>query len=173
MLRDLGLPMARHRPSGVDISCFLWCGRNSIFLDEPTSSLFFFFAVFVILSVLDWALPHLSILNGTLQGGIPWVALSVSLNVIVTSMICFRLLRMRALLRRELGPDMSRTYTNTAAMVVESSAPFTILGIGVLVTVAHNGPLSYAFGYVWTIFYVCSVPSPLAYSLLRATCGRG
>jgi hypothetical protein len=114
-----------------------------------------FLAVFVILSVVDWALPQLSILSGTLRGGIPWVSLSVGLNVVVTSMICFRLLRMRALLRQELGPEMSRMYTNIAAMVVESSAPFSILGIGVLVTVAHNGPLSYAFGYVWTVFYVC------------------
>ena len=111
--------------------------------------------MFVILSVVDWALPQLSILSGTLRGGIPWVSLSVGLNVVVTSMICFRLLRMRALLRQELGPEMSRMYTNIAAMVVESSAPFSILGIGVLVTVAHNGPLSYAFGYVWTVFYVC------------------
>ena len=114
----------------------------------------FFLAVLVIMSVVNWALPHVSILNGTLRGGVPWVSLSVSLNITVTSMICFRLLRMRALLRRELGPEMSRMYTNIAAMVVESSAPFSILGIGVLVTAAHNGPLSYAFGYVWTMFYV-------------------
>ena len=111
--------------------------------------------MFVILSVIDWALPQLHIMNSSLQSGIPWVSLTVSLNIVVTSMICFRLLRMRALLRRELGPEMSRMYTNIATMVVESSAPFSIIGIGVLVTVAHNGPLSYAFGYVWTIFYVC------------------
>ena len=116
------------------------------------------------MSVLDWALPHVSILNTTLRGGLPWISLSVSLNTIVTLMICFRLLRMRALLRQELGPEMSTAYTNIAAMVVESFAPFSIIGIGVLVTVAHDGPLSYAFGYVWTMFYV-EYSSP-AYSLL-------
>ena len=120
------------------------------------------------MSVLDWALPY-PILNGTLRGGLPWISLSVSLNIIVTSMICFRLLRMRALLRRELGPEMSWMYTNIVAMVIESSAPFSVLGIGLLVTVAHNGPLSYAFGYVWTMFFVeCSESSP-AYTLLWVT----
>jgi hypothetical protein len=124
--------------------------------------LFFFvlfiinFAVFVIMWVLDWALPFSSILNGTLRGGIPWISLSVGLNIVITSMICFRLLRMRALLRRELGPEMSRMYTNVAAMVVESAAPFSIVGIGLLVAVARNGDerLSYAFGHVWSIFFV-------------------
>ena len=120
----------------------------------------------VILSVLDWVLPHVYILDTTPRGGIPWVSLSVSLNIIVTSMICFRLLRMRALLRQVLGSETSRTYTNIAAMIIESFAPFTLIGICVLVAMAHNGSLSYAFGYVWTMFYVeCPESSP-AYSLL-------
>jgi hypothetical protein len=39
VLYDLGLPMARYRPSGTDIPGFLWCGRNPIPFDEPNSSL--------------------------------------------------------------------------------------------------------------------------------------
>jgi hypothetical protein len=117
-----------------------------------------FFAAFVILMVVACALPHLpfpSVLRDTLQNGVQWVSLSVSLNIIVTSMICFRLLRMRALLRQVLGPEtLSGMYTNIAAMLVESAAPFSIIGIGVLVTSVHNGPLFYAFGFVWTMFSV-------------------
>jgi hypothetical protein len=132
-----------------------------------SSSLTFFFAAFVILSVLLWALPHLPIpstLDGTLRNGVPWVSLSVSLNIIVTSMICFRLLRMRALLRQVVESEASRMYTNIAAMLVESAAPFTIIGIGFLVTSIHDVPLSYAFGYVWNMFYVRFVPSPPAHT---------
>jgi hypothetical protein len=86
----------------------------------------------------------------------PWVSLSVGLNIIVTSMICFRILRMRALLRQVNCPaTLSKMYTNVAAMLIESAAPFTILGIGLLVTMVNDGPLIYGFGYVWTMFCVC------------------
>ena len=122
---------------------------------------FFFHAAFAILLVLLCALPHLPVLpvlRGTLEEGVQWVSLSVNLNIIVTSMICFRLLRMRALLRQALNSEMSRMYTNIAAMLIESSAPLSIIGIGVLVTSVHNGPLLYAFGYVWTMFCVSVRP---------------
>jgi len=112
----------------------------------------------VILLVLLCALPHLPIpstLRDTLQNGIQWISLSVSLNIIVTSMICFRLLRMRALLRQVLGPATSSgMYTNIAAMLIESAAPFSIIGIGLLVTSVHDGPLLFAFAFVWTMFSV-------------------
>ena len=144
--------------SGADVIRSLL--KNQIAHRKPVDSLLFL-AVLAIVTALGWALPNVYILNTTPEGGVPWVALSVSLNIIVTSMICFRLLRMRALLRQVVGPEMSRTYTNIAAMIVESFAPFTLIGIGVLVTVAHNGPLLYAFGYVWTMFYVeCPLSSP-------------
>jgi hypothetical protein len=104
--------------------------------------------------VIVWAYPNLP-LSLPLENGVPWVSLTVSLNIIVTSMICFRLLRMRTLLRQVHGPDASsRMYTNLAAMLVESAAPFSILGIGLLVTLVQNGPLLYAFGYIWNVFCV-------------------
>jgi hypothetical protein len=122
--------------------------------------------------VFIWALPNVPVSpqNGapwvslstlpnvpvSLQYGMPWVSLSVGLNIIVTSMICFRILRMRALLRQVNCPaTLSKMYTNVAAMLIESAAPFTILGIGLLVTMVNDGPLIYGFGYVWTMFCVC------------------
>jgi hypothetical protein len=100
-----------------------------------------------------WALSGPTI---SLQYIVPWVSLSVSLNIIVTSMICFRILRMRALLRQVDGQGtLSTMYTNVAAMLIESAAPFTILGIGLLITLIQNGPLLYGFGYIWTMFCVC------------------
>jgi hypothetical protein len=93
-------------------------------------------------------------LDHKLDVGVPWISLSVGLNILVTSMICFRLLRMRAVLREALAPEMARAYTNIAAMLVESAAPISILGIGLVITSAWNGPLAFAFGYVWNTFYV-------------------
>jgi hypothetical protein len=90
----------------------------------------------------------------------PWISLSVGLNIVVTSMICFRLLRMRAALREVLSPEIARVYTNIAAMLIESVAPMSILGIGVVITSARNAALAFAFGYVWNAFYVESDSSP-------------
>ena len=87
-----------------------------------------------------------------------WVSLSVGLNVILTSMICFRLLRMRAL-TREVRPEMCGMYTSIATMLIESAAPFTIIGIGLVVVAAGNGPLVDAFCYIWSVFCVESKSS--------------
>jgi hypothetical protein len=150
--------MVRYRASGTDVPGFLWCAcdpMRSGGLPAHCRAMDLFFAVFAILMVAILALPDLPV-PLLLQNGVPWISLTVSLNTIVTSMICFRLLRMRALLRQVHGPEAtSRMYTNLAAMLVESAAPFSILGIGLLVTLVQNGPLVYAFGYVWNVFCVC------------------
>jgi hypothetical protein len=51
VLRDLGLPMARHRDSGSHIPGFLWCGRFIPSLSTSRRDVDFFF--FVICSVCD------------------------------------------------------------------------------------------------------------------------
>jgi hypothetical protein len=124
-------------------------------------SLSSFFSVLSVITLVEYALPGTSLLTGEpLHLVVPWVTLSVSLNVVVTSMICFRLLRMRALMREVLSPEMSRMYTSIAAMLIESAAPFSVLGIGLVITAALKTLLVPAFGYVWTMFCVESQPSP-------------
>jgi hypothetical protein len=59
-------------------------------------------------------------------------------------------------MREVLSPEMSSMYTSIATMLIESAAPFSILGIGLVVTAAQKGPLVFAFGYVWSIFCVKS-----------------
>ena len=116
---------------------------------------FIIFAVVSIITVVECAIPNTSLLEGKpIRLVVPWASLSVSLNVIVTAMICFRILRLRALTREVLSPEMSRMYTSIAAMLIESAAPFSILGIGLVVTAAQKGPLVFAFGFVWTTFCV-------------------
>ena len=67
---------------------------------------------------------------------VPWVALSLGLNIIVTSMICLWLLWMRALIWEVLSPEMSRMYTSVITILIESAAPLSILRIGLVITVA-------------------------------------
>jgi hypothetical protein len=158
MLHNLGLPMVRYRASGTNVSGFLWCGCDPMRFDGLPAhcrAIDSFLAALAILVVVMWALPNISI-PLSVQNGVLWVSLSVSLNIIVTSMICFFFLRMRALLRQVHGPEtLSKMYINLAAMLVESAAPFSILSIGLLVNLVLDEPLSYAFGYVWNVFCVC------------------
>jgi hypothetical protein len=115
------------------------------------------FAVISIISIVETALvqAHLSTTNrNAAHLGALWVSLSVGLNVIVTFMICFRLLRMRALTRSALSPEMSSMYTSVTAMLIESAAPFSILGIGLVITGTQNKPPLFAFCFVWGMFCV-------------------
>jgi len=111
------------------------------------------------MTTVETALPNSSFLRAA-NLVVPWVSLSVGLNIIVTSMICFRLLQMRAVVREALTSEMSRVYTSIAAILIESAAPFSIIGIGVVVTAAQKGPLIFAFAYIWGMFCVGSFRSP-------------
>ncbi|KAH8980501.1 hypothetical protein EDB86DRAFT_3066830 [Lactarius hatsudake] len=127
-------------------------------------------SVLVIITIVESALPNSFLLHGKPANfGVPWVALSVSLNILVTTLICARLLHMRAITRELLPPESARMYTSVAAMLIESAAPFSILGIGLVVTEAQGGPLAIAFSYVWGMF--CSLSPQMI--ILRVAMGHG
>ena len=178
MLHNLELAMGYGCPSGIDVPGFLWYAPcHSRYSDSRAAHccglwLFsLFFSVLSVVTLVEYALPGTSLLTGEpLYLVVPWVTLSVSLNVVVTSMICFRLLRMRALMRDVLSPEMSRMYTSIAAMLIESAAPFSILGIGLVVTAALRTLLVPAFGYVWTMFCVESQSSPCSSVRDKSNC---
>jgi len=116
-----------------------------------------FSLVVAVIAVVEDALQrvHITILNHkAVYFAMLWASLSVTLNVIVTSMICFRILRVRALTRQVLPPEMSNMYTSIVTILIESAAPLSILGIGFVITTARNTPLLYAFGFVWSMFCV-------------------
>ena len=116
-----------------------------------------FFLVIAVIAVVEEASHkvHTSLLNRKPDYfTMLWVLLSVTLNIVVTSMICFRILRVRALTRRVLSPEMSNMYTSIVTMLIESAAPLSIIGIGFAITAARNSPLLYAFGFVWSMFCV-------------------
>jgi hypothetical protein len=121
----------------------------------------FSFAALAIITVVAGAVPPTTLLNGKLQYGVPWFSLSVSLNIIITSIICFRLLQMRALMRETHSLNMSKMYASIAAMLVESAAVFSILGIVLIVMAVRNDPLTFAFAHVWSMFSVESHVLPL------------
>ncbi|KAE9393402.1 hypothetical protein BT96DRAFT_887315 [Gymnopus androsaceus JB14] len=127
-------------------------------------------SVLVIITVVESALPGASLLNGTAANfGVPWVALSVSLNVILTSLICSRLVIMRRRVRSALTPELGNMYTSIMAILVESALPFSVVGLGLVVTYAKNSPTADAFAYVWGMF--CSLSPQMI--IWRVAMGRG
>jgi len=127
-----------------------------------------FLIVMVVLRILQHH-AHTFILHGKpIHPLVPLASLSVGLNVIITSMICFRILRVRAL-TREVRPELCNTYTSIATMLIESAAPYTILGIWLVILAAENGPLVDALCFVWSVF--CSLSSQMI--ILRVAMGRG
>lgn len=112
-------------------------------------------AAMAIVTVVQSSLPGGFILDGKSENfGVPWVTLTVSLNIILTSMICGRLLFMRRQVRSVLSPEMASMYTNIMAILIESALPFTLLGIAFLVTYVRNDSIATAFAFVWGAFCV-------------------
>lgn len=78
----------------------------------------------------------------------------IGLNVMVTVLICGRIIYFSKDLREVLGEDASRTYTGAVSIIVESALPYTLSGIAYVVTTGLNSPLSIFFLSVYGMFTV-------------------
>ncbi len=72
----------------------------------------------------------------TVQFILPYWALSISLNVFLTLMISFRLLRMRRAARMILSAEHAKTYTSVITMIIESAALFSITSLWFIICYA-------------------------------------
>jgi hypothetical protein len=77
-------------------------------------------------------------------------------------MIGFRLISLSRSMRNVLSKERADVYVGVTAILVESAAPFTLLGIAYLVTYIRNDPEVLAFADVWGMF---CVGSPASFSL--------
>ncbi|KAI3615696.1 hypothetical protein WG66_011763 [Moniliophthora roreri] len=122
-----------------------------------------------ILTIYESALPGANFFRGhAVDFGVPYVALTISLNIIVTLLICGRLLTARNQMKAILGPEYARTYTSIAAIMVESAAPFTILGIFYVITYARHSGISFCLVQIWGDF--CAISPQLI--ILRVAMGK-
>ncbi|TFY81067.1 hypothetical protein EWM64_g2946 [Hericium alpestre] len=110
-----------------------------------------------IFTIIESVAPGSSIFKGdTINYEIPFISLSVSLNIIVTLLISSRLLMMRRQISKLMAPDLANTYTNIIAILVESAAPFTIFGILLVIFLARSSPVEYGIIQLWGTFCVIS-----------------
>lgn len=102
--------------------------------------------------LVESALPDSDFFHGlVVQFGICWAALSVTLNVVVTILVVVRILRARRSMQKHFPDriDSINAYTSLIAIMVESSLPFTVIGVIFAITYGRNLDIGTAFLFVW------------------------
>ncbi|KIK58063.1 hypothetical protein GYMLUDRAFT_246427 [Collybiopsis luxurians FD-317 M1] len=123
-----------------------------------------------VLLIYDSAQPRASFFNGqAVDYMIPYLSLTITLNVTVTALICGRILLLQKKVRKLLGNSYAKEYTGINALLVESAALFTILGVSYIIVYARHDPTSVALVQVWGDF--CAISPQLI--ILRSAMGCG
>ncbi|KAF8553512.1 hypothetical protein OG21DRAFT_1463955 [Imleria badia] len=76
---------------------------------------------------------------------LPYLSLSLALNIILTIAIVLRLLTFRYRIISALGPKYGTQYTSIAAMIIESAALYSSVSITFLVLFGIGNPVSQVF----------------------------
>jgi len=122
-----------------------------------------------ILAVFQAAQPHSSRWShSSLEFELPYWALTVSLNVVITIAVVYRLLSMRRAVISTLGANHAKMYTSIISMVVESAAIYATTGIVCIITFALK---SNALNFLQPVLgqVVCICPELI---ILRVSHGR-
>ncbi|TDL25354.1 hypothetical protein BD410DRAFT_636923 [Rickenella mellea] len=100
---------------------------------------------------------------------IPYWSLSLSVNLLVTLMIVFRLILWRNKVKEMLGPEHTGTYTSVAAMLIESAAPYSTVGLIYIICYARKSNFQHLVLPVLAQV-MCISPELI---ILRVAMGRG
>lgn len=87
--------------------------------------------------------------------GTPYYSITIGMNILLTTLICARLYYLRKQVKNVLGAKNAEMYTSLAAIMIESAAPYTIMGIILLPFYTRGNSLAIAFGQVWSKLTVC------------------
>ncbi|KAK7468587.1 hypothetical protein VKT23_003091 [Stygiomarasmius scandens] len=123
-----------------------------------------------ILLIFESAQPGANFFQGhAVDFGVPYAALTISMNIIVTILICIRLLSFRNQVLQVLGHEHAKMYSSVMSVMIESALPFTVFGIAYVISYARHSPTSIAFVQVWGDFAALS-PQLI---ILRISMGKG
>jgi len=95
------------------------------------------------------------------------LTLSLATNLIVTTLIVFRIWRLRSELAATLGWQHAKTYTSIIAMIVESAALYAVVMLVFIITWATNSPAQ------GLLLYTASQVSSIAPMLVIVRVGLG
>lgn len=82
----------------------------------------------------------------------------ISLNLIVSGLICGRIVYKGRTIARHIGFDVGRDYVTAAAILVESAALYALTGVAYVVAFALNSQLEIFFLSVYVMMTVRDFP---------------
>ena len=113
-----------------------------------------------IAQLIESGRPHANYFAGLAkQLGIAYTTSIISNQVIVTALICARIVYIARRYETAAAP-LARCYTGAVAVVVESALPCTLFGVVYLVTFALDSEISIFFLSIYVMFTVSSPPGP-------------
>jgi len=147
---------------------FIIYGSNYLVVAVPILAYIAAFSLAIIELVLAGK-PDGNFFHGkVINFGVPYYSLTIALNVVVTALICGRLWKLGSAVSKALGRDSARMYTSVASILIESAAPYSLVGIMFLVPYARGSGTAIAFGQVWAKL-TCLAPQLI---VLRVVTGR-
>ncbi|KAI0773184.1 hypothetical protein BD413DRAFT_314484 [Trametes elegans] len=101
--------------------------------------------------------------------GVAYTSSVISLNVIVTSLMCVRIYRAGRRIAGLVGAEVGRDYVTATAIIVESALLYTVTGVAYLVAFATQSQTSVFFLSLY-VMMTCIAPQMI---ILRVITGRG
>jgi hypothetical protein len=90
--------------------------------------------------------PGLSLYSKTpIAFGTAYYGTSLSVNIVVTILIVFRLVLHRRVILESLPPEHARHYLSLAAIIVESASLYSLFALAFIITYAINNPINQIF----------------------------
>ncbi|TFK31609.1 hypothetical protein BDQ12DRAFT_660296 [Crucibulum laeve] len=136
--------------------CYTILGSNFLLILFP--GLIFLASVSLsVVTVIQSTLPRASIFQGSsVNFRISWISLTVSFNIIMTTMICGQFFFAHRQMRGVVPQAISKRYTDTTGIVLESALPFSVLGLVFVVLYARQSPVAYTFSGIWELWWYVS-----------------
>ncbi|KAF9562253.1 hypothetical protein CPC08DRAFT_634288 [Agrocybe pediades] len=86
----------------------------------------------------------------SIKFAVSYYSITITLNIVLTVFICMRLSTMSKWFTNTLGKENGKVYSTAAAMLVESAAPYSILGLMYLIPFSRQDGIGILFGQLWS-----------------------
>ncbi|KAJ6495049.1 hypothetical protein C8R45DRAFT_1133228 [Mycena sanguinolenta] len=137
--------------------CYVFWSTTCTWVVVFPALLFLASTVMGIIFTVQSGLPDGNFFRGrAVQFGTPWLVLTITFNVVATAMIIVRLTCVIRGMRDVLARSRAEVYLNVISILIQSALPFTLLGIGYLITYVNGAPESLAFTSIWGAFVTLS-----------------
>lgn len=97
----------------------------------------------------------------TIKIAVSYYAISICMNIVLTVLICARLLQASKRISGALDEEAATVYTSAVAILVESAAFYSASGIMFLIPYAMQLQVGILFGQIWTKMSVSHSHIPL------------